>query len=313
MNHPIYRCCVIGDPIAHSKSPSIHKHFANIAENAGLPIKNFDYQRQHILSDQPFAFENFVHHFFTDATGLGLNITLPFKFRAFELAKTSSLEAKLAHSANTLGLKDGQLYAHNTDGIGLINDLHAKNKILNGKTILIIGAGGATWGVLYSLIQAGVTRIYIANRSFDKANQLLATYQTRFSEILNPIHQSSITVINAISLDDLIKLEGIDLLINATPLGLINQHDDLKTDPIELIFENLAATFLNTDAMVYEMAYGFDRSLFLNLAKQMGCDYHQGLGMLLEQAKASFFHWQNFSSEQISHFNQALATQPYLL
>ena len=164
---------VVGDPIAHSKSPQIHRLFA---EQTGEDVQ---YEKHRVKADE---FSGFVEDFFA-AGGGGLNVTLPHKEAAFSLAQKKSEQTELAKAANTLWLNEkGELQAENTDGTGLINDLcnnHAVN--LENKNILMLGAGGAARGALAALITTRPSGITVLNRTLARAETLKKDFASVFN------------------------------------------------------------------------------------------------------------------------------------
>ncbi len=160
---------VIGNPIAHSQSPLIHQKFA---EQVNLEIS---YQRQFCPNDKE-SFQAVVQAFFNGG-GLGANVTVPFKQMAYQLCENRLTEqAKIAKSVNTLFLQHGQICGDNTDGNGLVKHLQQLNWHLNGKKVAIIGAGGATRGILLPLLLAGVESVHIANRTVSNAQILVEDF-----------------------------------------------------------------------------------------------------------------------------------------
>lgn len=249
---------VWGNPIGQSKSPRIHQLFA---EQAGI---NLEYSAK--LGDET-TFEQQLQAFF-QAGAKGANITAPFKERAFALADQHSERCLLAQACNTLKvLADGSLYADNTDGVGLVSDLARLGWLKAEQNILILGAGGATRGVLYPLLQAK-QKITIYNRTQEKADQLVEHF-AKFGEI-----QSA-------CFDTLCDLE-FDLIINATSLGLQGKCVEL---PAALLCR----------ANLYDMQYAVNQNTpFLAYAKAQGAkSYADGLGMLVGQAGYAFELWEN--------------------
>lgn len=248
---------VWGNPIAQSKSPEIHQNFA---KQFAIEL---DYSRQLGSLDH---FEGELRAFF-DGGGQGCNITAPFKERAFRLADEVSPRAQLAEAVNTLSLlQNGRLYGDNTDGPGLVNDLLRLALIHKGAKVLILGAGGATKGVLLPLLEESLD-ITLANRSFNKA-KLLAD---KFSSYGN---------INASTLQD-IPHQSYDLIINATSLGLQGKVVELD----DAIWSMAKA--------VYDMQYAKEQDTpFIQTAKAHGVERCvDGIGMLMGQAAVSFFLW----------------------
>lgn len=245
---------VIGNPIEHSRSPELHHAFA---QKAGIHLH---YTR--ILAPLD-GFQNSVHNFFAHG-GQGLNVTVPFKEQAYQLCDVLSERAKIAKAVNTLWQQDGKLFGDNTDGEGLVQALKNLNIQLEQANILIIGAGGATRGVIYPLAQAGVKQICIANRTLERATQLV--------DDLQPFVNNC--TLSSCSLND---LHGdFDVVINATSASLSN---DSLILPAQLNFH-----------YAYEMAYGKD-SHFLQQAQQRGAITADGWSMLVGQAVEAFRIW----------------------
>ena len=161
---------VIGNPVAHSRSPFIHQAFGHqtggslVYDRLCAPLDNF---------------AGTVKHFFADG-GVGLNVTVPFKEQAWQMAQDGLSErARVAGAVNTLWMQDGQLKGCNTDGIGLLNDLERQGQNLAGKRILLVGAGGAAKGVVLPLLETGCARLHVVNRTVDKALALKPLSQMR--------------------------------------------------------------------------------------------------------------------------------------
>lgn len=245
---------VIGNPIEQSRSPQLHHAFA---EKMGIEL---DYQKRFAELDD---FETSVQQFFAK-DGCGMNVTVPFKERAFAMCAQRSTRAEIAKAVNTLYMQDGQLIGDNTDGQGLVAAIQALAWPLKETRILILGAGGATRGVIYPLAQAGVRHIAIANRTVARAEQLVADLTAAVPEC----------ELLALGLD---QLSGhYDIVINATSASL--SGDSLRL-PAELIFNH-----------AYEMAYGKPSS-FLDQAKSRGLPTSDGFGMLVGQAIEAFRIW----------------------
>lgn len=249
---------VWGNPIAQSKSPRIHQLF-------GLQT-NTDIQYEAKLGDN-LEFEKQLQIFFEQG-GRGCNITAPFKERAFKLADEHSEMCLLAEACNTLKrLDDGRLYADNTDGVGLVADLERLGWLIAGQKTLILGAGGATKGVLFPLLKAGLD-ITLYNRTTEKAVILVEKF-AKFGKI------------RAASMEDIAN-ETFDLIINATSLGLQGKYVVLPPN-------------LFSSAKVYDMQYAINmQTPFLNYARACGVNqYQDGLGMLVGQAAFAFALWEN--------------------
>ena len=264
---------VIGHPISHSKSPIIHTFFAKQTNQA------VHYGR---IFSELNAFKETAREFFAKG-GKGLNITVPFKLEAYELAQKKTDRAKAAKAANVLWLKDGELWADNTDGVGLTRDLQrllrSQQSSLNNAKVLILGAGGAAQGVIDPLIAEKVALIAIANRTHTKALQVVDQFK-----------QSAVASQVVLQAIDIQKLdEGhqtFDLIINATATGLGD------TSPIS---KELLKAISHTKTLAYDMVYGKDTQ-FMRDAKELGLMASDGLGMLVEQAALAFETWRHLKS-----------------
>lgn len=251
---------VIGNPIAHSKSPFIHAQFA---QQTGEAI-----QYEAILAPLN-QFEMTVKKFQL-AGGKGVNVTLPFKYEAYCLAQQHSNAAKSAKAANTLVFhEDGTIFADNTDGAGLIKDLTQNLNIkLAGKRILILGAGGASSGIIAPLLEQQPQYVLIANRTLSKARALVEQFHT-------------LGTLKAYELNN-IPDGPYDLIINATSLGLTAEKFSLPG----------THHLITTETVCYDLAYGTKPTAFLVWANEQGSNQcYDGLGMLVEQAAAAFYLW----------------------
>ena len=246
---------VIGNPIAHSLSPRIHAAFARQTSQ--------DMVYTAILSETG-AFVPTVQAFRANG-GKGLNVTLPFKHDAFDLATRRSVSAQQAGVVNTLSFVDGAVAGDNTDGVGLVRDISRNLHFdLRDKRLLLLGAGGASFGVVGPLLACGIRSLTIANRTVSKAVELRA----RFA-----VHAN----MDACGYDAL-GARAFDLVINATSAGLSGAMPALP--------EKLFAA----DALAYDMVYG-KTTPFMQFAQARGARIADGLGMLAEQAAESFFIW----------------------
>ncbi|WP_370980499.1 shikimate dehydrogenase [Agaribacterium sp. ZY112] len=250
---------VVGNPIAHSKSPEIHQQFA---DQTGQKL-NYD---KLLLEESDFdqAVKSFA-----SVGGKGMNVTVPFKEKAFALADNLSERAQLAEAVNTLIMNDdGTITGDNTDGAGLVFDISTRLEwVIKNKRILVLGAGGAVKGVLLPLLKEGPQSITIANRTVSKAEALAE----RFSAYGN---------IEASSFMALEKQAAFDLIINATSAGLSGEM------PI------LPDNIIGTGTAVYDMVYAKEDTACMRWARQLGCQHiADGLGMLVGQAAESFRLW----------------------
>ncbi|WP_066569269.1 shikimate dehydrogenase [Snodgrassella sp. CFCC 13594] len=252
---------VFGHPIAHSRSPQIHRLFAQ--------QEGRDLVYQAILApldDFPGAVRSFLA-----AGGVGANVTVPFKAQAFAMADQCTTRAQAAHAVNTLFWHEGTLLGDNTDGVGLIRDItQLQGMDLRGKRILLLGAGGAAQGVLTPLWAQHPKSLTVANRTLHNAKVL----QDAFPSI-------DLRISTLGDLDD-----DYDVVINATSGSL--QGIDLP----------VATSVLGRAEFVYDMMYAPQLTPFLQAARQAGClKVADGLGMLVAQAAASYALWHGFEPD----------------
>ncbi len=252
------RYAVFGNPIAHSQSPWIHARFA---EATGQELS---YERQLVALD---GFAAAVQQFFAEG-GRGLNITVPFKEQAWLLCGSRSPAAESAGAVNTLQWTDGRLHGDNTDGIGLRRDIENNlGQAIQGRRILILGAGGAVRGVLRPLLEAQPAALTIANRTVAKAQALTAGL-TGFCPV------------DACGFSDCAGRQ-FDIVINGTSSGL---QGEMPALPEQL--------FVRDSSLAYDMVYGREATPFMRWAATQGAGaVSDGLGMLVEQAAESFRLW----------------------
>ncbi len=253
------RYAVFGQPIKHSKSPRIHQLFAEQTE------QKLQYTAQEVAAEQ---FAATAETFFAQG-GKGLNCTVPLKELAWNFATYKTERAELAKAVNTLAAQaDGSVLGDNTDGCGLVTDLLANHSIsLSEKRILLLGAGGASRGVLLPLLEQTPACLIIANRTTDKAINLAAEF----------VHKGTIS---GCGFADLIDCGSFDVILNATSASLSGQLPPLP--------DNLLAK----QGVCYDLAYGNEPTAFV----RWGLQHHaakslDGLGMLVEQAAEAFFIW----------------------
>ena len=252
--------CVMGHPIAHSRSPWIHTRFAELTGQAmrydkrEIPLGHFG------ESVQAFVAEG----------GRGCNITVPFKFEAAALAHHTSERALLAQACNVLTFRGGQILADNTDGLGLVTDIqHNAGLPLKGLRLLLIGAGGAAAGVLGPLIDTQPAHISVANRTLHKATELVARHQ-----FLASLQKTELVA------QDLKRLEGdFDVIINGTASSLTG------------VGVPVPAGVLKPGALAYDLMYGPGAQGFMDWARAHDAVPRDGLGMLVEQAAEAFLIW----------------------
>lgn len=257
---------VMGNPINHSKSPSIHAQFAEQAK------QDLVYSAMLVPKE---GFEPAVKDFFK-GSGKGLNITVPFKEQAFQLATALTPRAQTAQAVNTLVLQeDGSILGDNTDGAGLVRDLVMNQHVeITGKRILVIGAGGAVRGILQPFLEQDPEHIVIVNRTFEKAQLLADSFKDLGS-------------IEAKAFDEL--TEAFDVIINGTSASLAGELPPLP--------ESVVATH----TAVYDMMYAKELTPFLVWAQNLGANkIIDGLGMLVEQAAVSFEIWRGVKPDSVS-------------
>ncbi|HKA45991.1 MAG TPA: shikimate dehydrogenase [Burkholderiales bacterium] len=253
---------VIGNPVGHSLSPDIHRAFARATG------QDITYDRLLAPLD---AFEASVRKFFNDhESGRGLNVTLPFKREAWDIVDCHCGYALDAEAVNTIKLTGGRLEGHNTDGVGLLRDLEQNLEFpIRGKRVLIMGAGGATHGVVQPLLAARPESIIVANRTLDKAASLVSHFR-RFRDL-------AADGLAALPYERLAGAQ-FDVVINATSAGLTGEMPPLP----QSVFA--------PGALAYDMVYG-KVTPFLKFAAARGARTADGIGMLVEQAAESFLVW----------------------
>ena len=258
--------CVMGNPVAHSRSPWIHARFAELCQ------QELVYERRLVAIG---SFAEGVAAFRRDAVSQGdvargCNVTVPFKFDAAAVAQHITERATLAEAVNTLRFEHDGVHADNTDGIGLVNDITRHTATpLGGAEVLLIGAGGAAAGVLGPLLEAGAGRVAVANRTESKAVELVRRHAA-----LALRHGATV---EAWSLD---RVPGaFDIVVNATATSLTG-------DAVPV-----SAQVLRPGALAIDMMYGPAAAGFLDWARAHDAMPRDGLGMLVEQAAEAFLNW----------------------
>ena len=262
---------VFGNPIAHSQSPQIHEQFARRSN------QDLTYVR---IQPEPDQFSTMLSAFF-QMGGKGANITVPFKLEAYTQCQQLTPRAKLAGAVNTIWQESGQLVGDNTDGVGLVRDLRSQGIELKNKRILIVGAGGASRGIIGPIAQELPSSLIITNRTVGKAEELVVA----FKELTNSIAVD----IRAWSLSQLEQenLLPFDLVMNASAAGLDRQSP----------FSELAAkSVFRPNCFAYDLLYG-KTTPFIQQALERGCRVSDGLGMLVEQAAEAFVLWRKLNIE----------------
>jgi len=254
----LIRLALFGQPISASLSPSIHRLFA---AQFGLHI---EFQR---IETGPGGFPQALAAFRSDG-GVGCNVTLPLKRDAWQLAAVSAAEVRQAQAANTLVYQPSVgWHAYNTDGAGLLADLQVNHGIrLDGKRLLIMGAGGAVAGILAPLQAAGPAEITLVNRNLERAQSLASRSRGGAS-------------VAVAAWENLPQLGSFDLVINATSLG----HRGVAPA--------LPAALFAAGAICYDLNYYTASQPLKACCEALGQPYIDGLGMLVEQAAKSFRLW----------------------
>jgi shikimate dehydrogenase len=255
------RYVVMGNPIAHSKSPLIHARFA---EQTGEAIV---YEPMLVPLD---GFAAAVAGLAASGAG-GANVTVPFKLEAFDLATALTERASAAGAVNTLKFRGNVILGDNTDGAGLCTDIVRNCGIaLAGKRILLLGAGGAARGVLLPLLHQHPSELVLSNRSIGKA----AALAQQFAGDGN------------IAAAEFSALDGVfDVIINATAASLNGEMPPL------------AAGLFGAKTLAYDLMYAAQPTPFMQFARQHGASARDGLGMLIEQAAESFYVWRGVRPE----------------
>ena len=254
------RYAVIGNPISQSKSPLIHMAFAQES-------------RQNLVYT---AIEGTLGQFaatvdaFRAEGGKGLNVTLPFKLDACAYASDLSEDARAAGAANALKFEGDRIHAQNFDGVGLVRDItHNLGQALQGKRVLLLGAGGASRGAILPILHQAPACLFVANRTVAKASELVSAFHANGAP----------ATLQGGGFDEL-GHDAFDVIINATSASL-----SAATPP-------LPASAFAADGLAYDMVYGKGLTPFLKLAQQAGVrQLADGVGMLVEQAAEAFAWW----------------------
>ena len=261
--------CVIGNPIAHSKSPEIHPIFARqtgqalVYERCLAPLEAFAATVQRLVA------EGYK----------GANVTLPFKIEAVAVCTQLEERARAAGAVNTLVFAEGEIVGDNTDGPGLVADITRNAGVaMRGKRILLLGAGGAARGALLPFIQQGPREIVIANRTVATAEQLARD----FAPYGIPVHGTGFDTVAG----------SFDIVVNATSGSLAGE-----VPPV-------AASVFGPGALALDMMYGNQPTVFMAFAAGHGAATRDGLGMLVEQAAEAFAIWRGVRPDTAEVFRK---------
>ncbi len=252
---------VIGNPIKHSKSPLIHSTFAQQTKQ----------DLEYTIIEPPLGDFRAAVDAFRREGACGMNVTTPFKLDAFEYADELTEQARLAGAVNTMKFENGRVIAHNTDGIGLVNDIvHNLGRPVAGKRVLMLGAGGAARGAMLPFLAQKPARLTIVNRSLGKAQRLIEEFSSYadcdFSCCIYP---------------DLDSAAGaFDIVINATSASMYGELPPVHPG------------VFSREGLAYDLTYGKGLTPFLKLAQDAGVQHFaDGVGMLVEQAAEAFEFW----------------------
>ena len=257
---------VIGNPIGHSKSPLIHGSFA------AATGQHIEYTAIEGPLEPEGGFGDAVRAFIR-AGGLGMNVTAPFKLKAYALATERSEDAQRAGAANALKFEGDRILAQNFDGVGLVNDIQRNLACpMRGKRVLVLGAGGAVRGALRPFLAQRPAQLVVANRTLSKAVGLVAGLDGAAAGVISACDYADLAT--------MARQERFDLVVNATSASL---KGELPPVP---------ATVFGADALAYELVYGKGLTPFLRLAQHAGVNrLADGVGMLAEQAAEAFEWW----------------------
>lgn len=251
---------VIGDPVGHSKSPAMmNRAFRHLGINGAYGAFHVTPER---LGDAIAGMR---------ALGVrGLNVTIPHKVNVMAFLDEVHEGARAAGAVNTIVNEDGRLIGYNTDGIGYVRSLKEEAEPdLKGKTIIVLGAGGAARGILWALTQEKPEKVLLANRTFEKAQQLAAAF-------------SSQSQVSALSWDELHDAcADADVMINTTSVGMSPNIDAVPID----------AGWLRPGSVASDLIYNPMTTAFLQQAEQRGCRIHTGLGMFIYQGAYALEYW----------------------
>lgn len=271
----IDRYAVMGYPVSHSRSPVIHRLFA---------VQTGENLQYELLEVAPDKLATAIRQF-AKTGGKGLNITLPHKSEVTRLVDDMSERASNAGAVNTLVFRDGEIFGDNTDGVGFLRDLQSNLGLeLEDANILILGAGGATRGIIAPLLDVKPKSLLIANRTISRAKSLAEHFST----------QGPVT---ACHFEDVRKPPVYDLVVNATSAGLKGEMPPYPEDAI------------GEDTVCYDLSYSMKATPFASWAAEHGAARSvMGWGMLVEQAAESFYLWRGVRPDTAAVLKQISVT-----
>lgn len=257
--------CLLGHPVSHSFSPYIHNFLA----------EKYDIDMSYVCFD---VVENEVENALKGIKALGMigsNVTIPYKIKVIDYLDEVDHHATIIGAVNTIKNENGKLIGYNTDGVGFIKSVSDAGHILKGKTAMVLGAGGASRAITVELAAAGVAQLIICNHTLAKAQDLGAHIKAHFKEVT--IETRSLDITEA-------DLQGVDFLINTTPVGMSKQKDLCPID------EGITPP---QGLVVCDIVYTPHDTKLLLWAKANGLQVVHGIGMLINQAVHSFYLWTN--------------------
>ncbi|MEZ0536235.1 shikimate dehydrogenase [Caldicellulosiruptoraceae bacterium PP1] len=253
---------LLGKSLKHSISPLIHSYFYNKL-NINATYSNLEIADESLIAD-------FIQKFKIDEESLGFNITIPYKENILNFVNEISEDVSIIGASNCVYKKDNKLVAENTDWIGFIKGIEHKNIDFINKTILLIGAGGASRSIIYALHKLKVKKVILTNRTYENALKFVEIYKN-FIDI-EPIKWHNF------------YKKPIDIIINTTPIGM---GEFIDISPLDSIPNNVQ--------FVFDAIYNPYETKLIKLAKEMNIDYLNGLHMLIYQAAESYKYWLNIS------------------
>ena len=255
--------CVIGKPLKHSFSPVIHNYWLRKYS------KPYIYEKKEIES----SFLPDIISQMKNKKLIGVNVTIPYKRNVYNLLKNLDINAKKSKAVNTIYLKDEKVFGQNTDGVGYCQALKQEmNFDVMNKNILVLGSGGASFGIVSELINRGVSKIIVSNRTLEKSYELIKNFKNK------------ITKFEVMKWEEIKPSSTTDLIINTTSFGM------KKNQEIQVNIENLKNSTIYSDII-----YNPKKTLTMKIFEDKGFLTQNGLGMLVNQAAEAFRLWFNIN------------------
>ena len=255
--------CVIGKPLKHSFSPIIHNYWLRKYS------KPYIYEKKEIES----SFLPDIISQMKNKKLIGVNVTIPYKRSVYNLLKNLDINAKKSKAVNTIYLKDEKVFGQNTDGVGYCQALKQEmNFDVMNKNILVLGSGGASFGIVSELINRGVSKIIVSNRTLERSYELIKNFKNK------------ITKFEVMKWEELKPSSTTDLIINTTSFGM------KKNQEIQVNIQNLKNSTIYSDII-----YNPKKTLTMKIFEDKGFLTQNGLGMLVNQAAEAFRLWFNIN------------------